>query len=157
MGRGEDGSRGPSRGSGPAWQSDEKGRRFYDERGRRVYESQGDRDDALEERYTRPHCCGLDCCGSVLACVGSHGEELAEQFMVWVSAGRRNADDRETLHEWCVSVFGDRLYRSAFGVLRFWVAVKRFGDPYHRLKRKDNTPLPVSRVKNQMKPLLAKP
>lgn len=115
-------------GRGPAWQRDEKGRKFYEEAGERVYENQADRDAALEEQYkARP--CERECCPSILAAVSAHRDDLVRQFMSWAERrGAAEVHDGGLLAEWEEGRFGARLYPAAHGVLLYGVRVARFGE-----------------------------
>lgn len=162
MGRKNDGEHDgwPSdRGRGPrhVWLRDEKGRKYREEAGARAYETQEDRDSALADRYTtRP--CRPECCGSMLASVSAHIDELIPQYMAWCREhGEPEPYDSETLHRWEVERFGDRLYRSTHGVILYAVKTARFGEPRPRKPQPKLTPgLSDAQRKDRMLTALSK-
>lgn len=124
--------------SGSQWSRDDQGRRYRDRDGERFYQNQSDRDEALEEKYSR---CGDECCSTLLQRVSAHADELVDEYMRW--AGQKMVAhyvDGDTLHEFEVERFRDRAYEAAHRRLLFAVRVRVFGDPYKRRGGDDAKP-----------------
>jgi len=138
--RGEQEDEEPRRGktSGAQWSRDDKGRRYRDRDGERFYQNQNDRDDALEEKYSK---CSDECCTTLLQRVSRHSDELVDEYMRWASKRMvAHHVDSDELHAFEVERFRDRAYASAHQHLLFAVKVRVFGDPYKKRDREEKQP-----------------
>jgi hypothetical protein len=115
------------------------GREHAGDGGRGRHADQFDRDLALEGRYVR--WCGEGCCGSLLASVSAHRDQMVLAYMEWVKLGQdRRPLDQENLRAWETDRFGATFHAAAHALLLFAVREAIFGPAQPRRHEPKPTP-----------------